>query len=77
MWLYSYIVYCICIFVFGNQIVLTGDMACFDNQRVLHGRLAYEMEAGGFRHLVGSYIEWDELRSARRVLDNKFGQISH
>jgi len=46
----------------------SGECAAFDNRRVLHGREKYELKAGGNRKLVGSYIDWDEALSLRRVL---------
>ncbi len=39
-----------------------------DNTRMLHGRTAYTITKEGERFLEGAYIEWDELRSRRRVL---------
>ena len=41
---------------------------CFDNLRVLHGRRSYTETEKGERLLEGGYLEWDELRSRRRVL---------
>lgn len=42
-----------------------GDLVGFDNRRILHGRDAFE--SGGHRHLRGTYIDHDEVRSAMRV----------
>lgn len=42
-----------------------GDIVAFDNRRILHGREAFT--AGGARHLRGTYIDHDEVRSATRV----------
>ena len=47
---------------------VSGDICCFHNFRVLHGRSSYTPTAAGQRHLEGGYIEWDELSSMRRVL---------
>jgi len=50
-----------------------GEVICFHNYRVLHGRLGYEMVEGGERHLNGGFIDWDEMHSRRRVLQEKLG----
>ena len=44
----------------------SGDLILFDNQRILHGRTAYE--GSGQRHLVGCYADRDGLLSKWRVL---------
>ena len=44
-----------------------GDMYIVDNHRVLHGRTGFS--SGGARHLQSCYIERDELRSRRTVLN--------
>lgn len=44
-----------------------GDMAAFDNRRVLHARTAFD-PASGDRHLQGCYVDTDELLSRIRVL---------
>ena len=49
----------------------TGDVACFDNIRVLHGREAFAVQSSEERLLEGSYLDWDEMRSRRRVLETK------
>ena len=46
-----------------------GDVICFHNYRVLHGRDKYEIRANEERLLEGSYLDWDEMRSKRRALD--------
>jgi len=43
-----------------------GDMAVFDNRRVLHGRNAFEPT--GKRHLRGCYVDRTEFKSRLRVL---------
>ena len=43
-----------------------GDLILFDNERILHGRTAYE--GTGQRHLVGCYADRDGLLSTWRVL---------
>ncbi|MEM7723384.1 MAG: TauD/TfdA family dioxygenase [Pseudomonadota bacterium] len=44
-----------------------GDMAVFDNRRVLHGREAFDPSTG-FRHLQGYYVDRGEFNSKRRVM---------
>lgn len=44
-----------------------GEMAAFDNRRVLHARSAFD-PASGDRHLQGCYVDTDELQSRRRIL---------
>jgi len=46
-----------------------GDMVCFDNRRILHGRDPFS--AGGARHLRGIYIDHDEVLSATRVANRR------
>ncbi len=42
-----------------------GDIVGFDNRRILHGRDAFS--SGGKRHLRGTYVDQDEVRSFVRV----------
>ena len=42
-----------------------GDLIGFDNRRILHGREAFT--SGGLRHLRGTYIDQDEVRSFIRA----------
>lgn len=44
-----------------------GDMAVFDNRRVLHGREAFDPSTG-FRHLQGCYVDRGDLLSRLRAL---------
>ena len=44
-----------------------GEMAVFDNRRILHGRTAFDPDSGE-RHLRGYYIENNEIDSCIRVL---------
>ena len=44
-----------------------GEMAVFDNQRVLHGRASFDPDSGE-RHLRGYYIEHNEINSRIRML---------
>ena len=39
-----------------------GDLLCFDNRRVLHGRTSFDTLSGN-RHLQGYYIEREEIIS--------------
>ncbi len=43
-----------------------GDMMCFDNRRVLHGRTSFAPASGG-RWLRGCYLEREELWSGLRM----------
>ena len=45
----------------------SGDIACMDNHRVLHGRRAFEPGTGR-RHLQGAYVEHEEVVSRIRTL---------
>ena len=54
----------------GNQLRLrlhAGEMACFDNRRILHGRTAFDPSTGR-RWLRGCYSEREELESRLRML---------
>ena len=44
-----------------------GDLVCFDNRRILHGREAFDA-GGGARWLQGCYGEREELHSRLRIL---------
>ena len=46
-----------------------GDILCFDNRRVLHGRTAFDPNSGN-RHLQGYYIERDEIISRLNYFNN-------
>ncbi|GAB0088837.1 hypothetical protein DMENIID0001_033010 [Sergentomyia squamirostris] len=48
-----------------------GDILTFDNIRLIHGRTAYNDTGNNVRHLVGSYLDWDEIYSRLRVLSNE------
>ena len=50
---------------------ILGEIVVFHNYRVLHGRQGYSVTGSGERHLEGGYIDWDELRSKRRVLEEE------
>ena len=49
-----------------------GEMMMFDNNRVLHGRTAFD-PTEGHRQLQGCYVDRDGPRSAFRVLQRKYG----
>ena len=45
-----------------------GDIFCFDNRRVLHGRKEFDPNSGN-RHLQGYYIEREEIISKLNYLN--------
>jgi gamma-butyrobetaine dioxygenase len=45
-----------------------GDVMCFDNYRVLHGRGEFDPNSGP-RHLQGCYIDRDDFLSRIRTLE--------
>ncbi len=47
-----------------------GEMICFDNRRILHGRTAFDSKSGE-RWLRGCYMEREEIWSAIRILERK------
>ena len=44
-----------------------GEVMCFDNRRILHGREAFS--GSGLRHLQGVYIDRDEITSRARAIN--------
>ena len=44
-----------------------GDLLCFDNRRILHGRTSFDTHSGN-RHLQGYYIEREEVNSKLNYL---------
>jgi gamma-butyrobetaine dioxygenase len=46
-----------------------GEMAVFDNRRVLHGRTAFDPNTG-YRHLQGCYVDRGEFESRLRMLSS-------
>ena len=46
-----------------------GDIFCFDNRRVLHGRTEFDSNSGN-RHLQGYYIEREEIISKLNYFNN-------
>lgn len=52
-----------------------GTILCFDNSRLVHGRKKYEDITGNSRHLVGAYLDWDEIFSRLRVLQKQLHKV--
>lgn len=52
--------------------LMPGELMMFDNNRVLHGRTAFD-PAEGHRQLQGCYIDRDTPRSHYRLLARRFG----
>lgn len=52
------------------KIMFLGEMFAFDNLRVAHGRLNYNDTPQNQRHLIGIYLDWDEIYSKIRVLQS-------
>ncbi|XP_063872315.1 gamma-butyrobetaine dioxygenase-like isoform X2 [Scylla paramamosain] len=51
-----------------------GDILIIDNTRVLHGRTPFDPSISeGPRHIHNAYIDLDDLRSKRRILQEKLG----
>ncbi|XP_072020835.1 gamma-butyrobetaine dioxygenase-like [Amphiura filiformis] len=49
-----------------------GEIGCFDNNRVLHGRSGFTItDANNSRHVEGGYIDWDQARSRMRIIREK------
>ena len=49
-----------------------GQIATFNNSRVLHGRTAFQVTKEGNRFLEGMYMDWDIAYSKLRVLAEKY-----
>ena len=49
-----------------------GEVLCFDNRRVLHGRSAFDPSSGR-RHLQGCYVDRDMVQSRLRALRQRRG----
>jgi len=45
-----------------------GEMAVFDNRRVMHGRNEYQPNTG-YRHLHGCYVDRSDFQSRLRILE--------
>ena len=50
-----------------------GEVHIFDNQRVLHGRTAFDPNAGG-RHLRQAAVDRDEFHSTLRLVATRLGE---
>ena len=46
-----------------------GDIFCFNNRRVLHGRKEYDANSGE-RHLQGYYMDRDEILGRLNYIEN-------
>ena len=46
-----------------------GDVMCFDNYRILHGRAEFDPNSGP-RHLQGCYVDRDDFLSRLRTLES-------
>lgn len=51
-----------------------GDILTFSNIRMVHGRTGYTDTEVNTRHIVGAYLDWDEIYSRLRVLKGKVEQ---
>ncbi|CAH3032730.1 unnamed protein product [Porites lobata] len=49
-----------------------GDLICFNNRRVLHGRNSFKLN-GGVRFLKGCYVNIDEFRNTFQVMSELMG----
>nr|XP_058944939.1 gamma-butyrobetaine dioxygenase-like isoform X1 [Pocillopora verrucosa] len=49
-----------------------GDLVCFNNRRILHGRNSFNLN-GGVRHFKGAYVNIDEFRNAFQVTSELVG----
>ena len=50
----------------------TGDIACFNNHRVLHARDGFELSDRPVERLMdGGFIDWSEMLSRARVLQRQ------
>ncbi|XP_058453202.1 gamma-butyrobetaine dioxygenase-like [Malaya genurostris] len=48
-----------------------GNILTFSNVRMLHGRSGYTDTVSNTRHIVGAFLDWDEIYSKWRVLKAK------
>jgi alpha-ketoglutarate-dependent taurine dioxygenase len=51
----------------------SGEMAFFDNERVLHGRTAFDA-ASGARHIRSCYVDRESVHSQLRLLGRRLGR---
>ncbi|CAL4097431.1 unnamed protein product, partial [Meganyctiphanes norvegica] len=79
LWYHAYKLYANMLYDPDNYIswkLTPGTCVVFDNTRVFHGRRGFQGFEGE-RELDGIYLDWDEARSKRRVLNNKFNGVHH
>ena len=68
-----------CVYDPNNMIYTTlesGSMVVLDNFRVMHGRSSFQVNPGDSRHLEGGYVDWDEVTSRMRILEQEL-KIDH
>ena len=53
--------------------IVIGDVICVHNERVYHARSAFQTTVDDERVLAGAYIDMDEMRSRRRILELELG----
>ena len=55
-----------------------GEVACFNNRRVLHGRNGFENTKKAVRHFQGCYLNIDEFKSEVYVSEflSKYERVS-
>ncbi|XP_071809548.1 gamma-butyrobetaine dioxygenase-like [Asterias amurensis] len=56
---------------FVQHRLAAGEIATFNNGRVLHGRSGFTITKAGNRHLEGTYFDWDETYSRMRIIREK------
>eukprot|EP00045_Choanoeca_perplexa_P004756 m.40467 g.40467 ORF g.40467 m.40467 type:complete len:440 (-) comp12745_c0_seq1:70-1389(-) len=54
-----------------------GQVLCFNNRRMFHGRRAFELQDGAVRHLKGVYVNIDEFASRHAALGHRYGTFQH
>ncbi|EDO36741.1 predicted protein, partial [Nematostella vectensis] len=57
-------------FIVRNKMA-PGDICAIDNDRLLHGRSAFEVKSDDLRLLEQAYIDWDIIRSKMKILTRK------
>ncbi|XP_055588851.1 gamma-butyrobetaine dioxygenase-like [Uranotaenia lowii] len=55
----------------------SGDILAFSNVRMLHGRKGYTDTDANTRHVVGAFMDWDEIYSRWRVLKGFQMKLQH
>lgn len=55
-----------------KHLLKPGELATFNNRRVLHGRASFD-EKSGERYLQGCYIDADDFCSKYELYKKKFG----